>query len=206
MRLNGLDAAEVGGPPYLQALVPRNRVDQTVVDGEASNGVSVLNPEPFLVATDVDVVAGENETAQTVVNGWESSQELVPFAGRRHAAPDSDLAVLVRGEDPAVAEGDGLDGAGRGATPPVERIEVRAAGWGGSIVDVDFVRGSGVEEVTVHGEAGDGKWGLRTTRSQRGRAGVRDGDVQGFGGELLEGRDRLQGLEGEVAVEAGARG
>jgi hypothetical protein len=60
---NGLHATEIGSSPYLQALIPRNRIDETVVNGEASDGVSMLYPEPFVVTTNGDVVLGKNETA-----------------------------------------------------------------------------------------------------------------------------------------------
>lgn len=79
VRFDGLQATEIGSTPYLQALVPRNGVDQTVVDGEAGDGVGVLDPEPFLVTADGDVVLREGETVQTVVDGGETGQQLMPF-------------------------------------------------------------------------------------------------------------------------------
>lgn len=71
MRLNGLNAAEIGLPPNLQALVPGNGVNQAVINCDAGNGISVFDPEPFLVAADGDIVLGEDETAQAVGDGRE---------------------------------------------------------------------------------------------------------------------------------------
>lgn len=69
---NGLNATEVGSSPYFQAFIPRNRIDETVVNGEASDGVGMLYPEPFLVTANGYVVLREHEAAQTVVDSWES--------------------------------------------------------------------------------------------------------------------------------------
>lgn len=70
----------------------------------------------------------------------------------RSHSPDSDLRVLVAGEDPPVTEADGLDGTGRGGAG-VEHVQVSE---GGDVIDIDEVVGGGVEEVAMRGEAGDG--------------------------------------------------
>lgn len=54
-------------------------------------------------------------------------------------------------EDFSVAESNCLDGAGGGILT-IECIEVRG---GGAVVDVDFVGGAGIEEITMDGEAGN---------------------------------------------------
>lgn len=107
--VDGLQAAEVGSAPDLEAPVPGDGVDGTAADGEGGDGVGVLDPEPLPVAADADVVAREGEAAEPVGDGGEGDEEAVPSGARR--LPDADLAVLVRRQDPAVAEGDGLNGA-----------------------------------------------------------------------------------------------
>lgn len=62
----------VGASPDFQTPIPRNRVNGTVVYGESGDGVSVLNPEEFLVTTDVDVILREYKSAKTVVDCRES--------------------------------------------------------------------------------------------------------------------------------------
>lgn len=83
-RVDGLDAAEVGGAPYLEAPVPGDRVDEAVRDGEGGDGVRVLDPEPLPVAADEDVVGGEDEAAEAVVDGGKRREEAVvpPFGVR----------------------------------------------------------------------------------------------------------------------------
>ena len=168
--VDGLQATEIRGPPDFQALVPRHGVDHAVTDGEACDGVGVFYPEPSFVTANGDVVLRESETAETVADGGESRQETV--APLRRCLPDSDFAVLVGGEDFAVAENDGLDRAG-GAISAVESVDLDGPP-AGEIVDVDAVRGGGVEEASVGGEAGDREALAR--RREGGHAGVRDGE------------------------------
>lgn len=76
---------------------------------------------------------------------------------------------------------------------------------GSSIVDVDLVARCGVQKVAVHREAGDRERGLSGCES--GEAEVGDGEVEGVErGELLEGGERWQSLEGEIALEAATGG
>lgn len=63
MGFNGLQTTEIGRPPYFEALIPRNGADQIVTDGEARDGVCVLDPEQFLVTADFNVVLGKDGTA-----------------------------------------------------------------------------------------------------------------------------------------------
>lgn len=62
----------VGASPDFQTPIPRNRVNGIVVYGESGDGVGVLNPEKFLVTTDVDVILREYKSAKTVVDCRES--------------------------------------------------------------------------------------------------------------------------------------
>lgn len=59
-------------------------------------------------------------------------------------------------EDFSVTEGDRLDGAGRRIVI-IESID-GSPGGGGTIVDVDFVRGGSVEEVVMDGDAANGEF------------------------------------------------
>lgn len=76
-------------------------------------------------------------------------------------------------EDFSVTESDGLYGAGGGIVA-IECIEMHG---GGPVVDVDFVRGGGVEEITVDDEAGDWIWEGRRGFINGGDTKVRDGEV-----------------------------
>lgn len=76
---------------------------------------------------------------------------------------------------------------------------------GSSIVDVDLVARCGVQKVAVHREAGDRERGPSGCES--GEAEVGDREVEGVErGELLEGGERWQRLEGEIALEAATGG
>lgn len=59
-------------------------------------------------------------------------------------------------ENFSVTEGDRLDGAGRRIVI-IESIDGSPGGGGGTIVDVNFVRGGGVEEVVMDSDAADGE-------------------------------------------------
>ena len=84
--------------PDFQTPIPRNRVNRVAVDGESSNGVSVLNPENLFMTTDVDVITREYKSAKTVVDCRESVDQFELF-GLLTQIPDADFAVLVRSED-----------------------------------------------------------------------------------------------------------
>lgn len=91
----------------------------------------VLNPELLLVAADVDVILGENESSQPIFERGERGDEFVLFLSGQF--PDADFAVLMGGEDFAGAEGDRFDEGGGGGVESVEE------GVGDDLVDVDFV-------------------------------------------------------------------
>lgn len=93
----------------------------------------VLDPEALLVAADFDVVLGEDEAAQAVLERGEGGHQLVFLLFVE--LPDADFAVLVGGEDSAAAEGDGFGGAGGGSVA-IEGVE---EGVGEGLVDVDLV-------------------------------------------------------------------
>lgn len=195
--VDGLDAAEVGGAPDLEAPVPGDRVDDAVRDGEGGDGVGVLDPEPLPVAADADVVGGENEAAEAVADcGKRRDEAVVPPFGVRHL-PDADLAVLVRREDLAVREGDGLDGAF------AVTVKGRYLGEGFEVPDGDLVGGGDVEEAVGEGEGADvagvvgSDGGEAEVVEKRSRGRGRRGGLFGRGG-FLEGRERREGLEGEV--------
>lgn len=105
------------------------------------------------MTADVDVILGEYKTAEAVVEGGESVEqlELLFLRLRRRILPDADFAVLVRGEDFAAQKSDSLNGAGGG----ILSVECGDVGKGGSVVDVDFVGRGRVEVGPVYGEMGD---------------------------------------------------
>lgn len=197
--VDGLDTAEVGGPPDLEAPVPGDRIDDTVRDGEGGDGVGVLDPEPFPVAADADVVGWEDEAAEAVVDGGKRREEAVmvvpPFGVRQ--LPHADLAVLVSRKDLAIREGDGLDGA------IAVTVKGRYHGEGFEVPDGDLVGEGNVEEVVGEGEGADvagvvgSDGGEAEVVEKRRRGRGRRGGLFGRGG-FLEGRERREGLEGEV--------
>lgn len=70
------------------------------------------------------------------------------------------------------------------------------------VEDVDKVTGGGIKEVVVKREKVD----VEGVRFEGGERSMSDGEVKGFGGEFLERRDRRQGLEREVGLEAATAG
>lgn len=57
-----------------------------------------------------DVVLGQHESAQSVLDGGEGEEKTVSFGGSEE--PHANLAVLMSGEDLGIAECDRLDEAG----------------------------------------------------------------------------------------------
>jgi len=152
----------------------------------------MFDPEPFVMAADGYVVLREEETVETVFDGGESGEDAVVGLV---VLPDSDLGVLVGGEDEVVGEGDGFGGVGGGLG--VEGVE---GGAGVAVVDVDFVVRCGVEEVVGDGKGGDGARGVRGERVE---AVVGDGEGEGL---VLERGNGWEGLYGEVGFERGSGG
>ncbi|WVZ21873.1 hypothetical protein V8G54_000417 [Vigna mungo] len=193
MRIHGLHAAEIRESPYLQSPVPRNRVDGTVSNCQPRDGVCMLDPELFVMATDSYIVLREEETVETVFDSGESGEDAVVGLV---VSPDADLGVLVGGEDEVVGEGDGFGGVGSGLD--VESVE---DGAGVTVVDIDFVVRCGVEEVVGDGEGSDrarGVWGERVDAVV--------GDGEGDRGLVLERGNGWKGLYGEVGFERGNGG
>lgn len=155
----------------------------------------VLDPEALLVAADSDVVVGEDEAAEAVLEGGEGGDELVLLLVGEF--PNSDSAVLVGGEDPAAAEGDGLGG----AVAAVEGVEV---GVGDGLVDVDLVAGGGIEEAVVDGEEVAVGAAMGGEAGEEGGGGGGGGGVEGGEGEFLERRDGGEGEEREIGLNAAA--
>lgn len=166
----------------------------------------VLDPEALLVTADLDVVVGENEAAEAVLEGGENGDELVFLLIVEF--PDADFAVLVGGEDStaavAAAEGDGLHGAGcGGGFVVVEGVE---EGVGDGVVDVDLAAGGSIEEVVVEGEEMDVGAAVGGEAVEEGGGGGGKGGggggVEGGEGEFLEGRDGGESEEREVGLDA----
>lgn len=198
---DGLKAFWFLGFPNLDGSVPGDGDEESLVGGEGRNGVVVFDPELLLVAADFDVVVGEDEAEEAVFEGGEGGEEFVAFEIVIEF-PDADFAVLMTGENFSGGERDGLDGAGGGFLG-VEGVE---EGVGYGFVDVDLVAGGGIEEVVVEGEVIDVGGGGGTVVGLEGgeeRGGGGGGVLVGGEGEFLEGRDRREGEEREIGLDAG---
>lgn len=142
----------------------------------------------------LDVIFGQNRTNQTVLEGRESGDEFMSCIFREF--PDTDLTVLMACKYKFVEESNRLDGATR-IGGVVECVEKRESS---GIEDIDRVSRGSIEKVVVQGEEVD------VGECERGlfNGDVGDREIKRLRGDLLEGGNRGECLEGEVSFEGEA--
>lgn len=145
------------------------------------------------MTTDGYIVLREEKTVETVFDCGKSGEDAVVGLV---VSPDTDLGVLVGGEDEVVGEGDGFGRVGRGLN--VECVE---DGAGVAVIDVDFVVRCSVEKVVGDGEGSDRAKGMRGEGVD-----AVVGDGEGDRGLVLERGNGWEGLYGEVGLERGNGG